>query len=140
MVFSQKKKSLYIPNALTQVYFAVEDNDCCTRNCCGSRRPFDMKVLDAFQHEILHFYRPLRCSCVSCCLPCCCLQSIEVSSPPGQIIGRIQEEWTCWFSNFAVKDENDQTVLRIEGPCCTYSCCSDVTFKVSDAVFIEFFF
>lgn len=110
-----------------QVYMAVEDTDCCTRNCFGPIRPFDMKVLDAYQNEVIHLYRPLACS--SCCFPCC-LQSIEVSSPPGHVVGRIEQEWTCWYPNFRIKNHADETVLRIEGPCCTLSCGNDVNFKV----------
>ena len=42
-----------IKNSIGQkVYYAVEDNDCCTRNCCGPMRPFDMKVMDNFRNEV----------------------------------------------------------------------------------------
>lgn len=112
-----------------QVYIAKEDNDCCTRNCCGACRPFDMKVMDLYSNEIIHFYRPLRCT--GCCYPCC-MQSIEIASPPGEIIGHVKEEWTCWFPNFKIQNHLGDTVLRIEGPCCTWSCCSDIDFKVTN--------
>ncbi|XP_006816091.2 phospholipid scramblase 2-like [Saccoglossus kowalevskii] len=57
-----------IKNSMGQrVYFAAEDTDCCTRQCCGSARPFDMKVLDNQQREVIHLHRPLRCS--SCWYP-----------------------------------------------------------------------
>lgn len=108
------------------MYWAIEDNDCCTRNCFGSIRPFDMRILDAAQNEVIHFYRPLRCS--SCCFPCC-LQGMEVSSY-GQILGRVEQEWTCWYPNYSVKNHAGETVLRIEGPFCTISCGNDVNFRV----------
>lgn len=42
-----------IKNSLGQkVYYAVEDNDCCTRNCCGPMRPFDMKIMDNYRNEV----------------------------------------------------------------------------------------
>lgn len=42
-----------IKNSVGQkVYYAVEDNDCCTRNCCGPMRPFDMKIMDNFRNEV----------------------------------------------------------------------------------------
>lgn len=116
-----------IPLFSLKVYLAVEDTDCCTRNCCGNSRPFDMKVMDLYNNEIIHFNRPLACT--GCCFPCC-LQSIEISAPPGQVIGRVAETWTCWYSNFAIKNQNDETILRIEGPCCNWSCCKDINFKV----------
>lgn len=110
---------------------AAEDTDCCTRNCCGSIRPFDMKIFDVNQSEIIHFHRPLACS--SCCFPCC-LQSLEVSAPVGHTIGRIQQEWTLCYPHFSVKNHLDETVLRIEGPCCTCSCGGDVDFQVENCL------
>lgn len=52
-----------------KVYRAVEDTDCCTRCFCGPWRPFDMKILDANNMEVIHLYRTLACS--SCFFPCC---------------------------------------------------------------------
>lgn len=52
-----------------KVYYAVEDSDCLTRNCCGPLRPFDMKILDNFKNEVIHLNRPLACD--SCWFPCC---------------------------------------------------------------------
>ena len=66
------------------------DTDCCTRQCCGPSRPFDMKILDNLQREVIHLSRPLRCS--SCWFPCC-LQEIEVQSPPGTILGYCTQSW-----------------------------------------------
>ncbi|KAH8378974.1 hypothetical protein KR009_002348 [Drosophila setifemur] len=117
-----------IKNALGQkVYYAVEDNDCCTRNCCGPSRPFDMKVFDNFQQEVIHMHRPLACS--SCLFPCC-LQSIEVSAPPGNVIGTIEQEWSICSPSFRILNHIGDTVLRIEGPFCTFSMCGDVEFNV----------
>ncbi|XP_031637615.1 phospholipid scramblase 2-like isoform X1 [Contarinia nasturtii] len=59
-----------IKNSLGQkVYWAVEENDCCTRNCCGPSRPFDMKIMDIYKNQVIHLSRPLACS--SCFFPCC---------------------------------------------------------------------
>lgn len=52
-----------------QIYFAAEDTDCCTRNCCGPLRPFDMQILDNTQNEVIHLSRPLACD--TCWFPCC---------------------------------------------------------------------
>ncbi|KAI8040312.1 hypothetical protein M5D96_006252 [Drosophila gunungcola] len=117
-----------IKNALGQkVYFAAEDNDCCTRNCCGPARPFDMRVFDNFQQEVIHMHRPLACS--SCLFPCC-LQSIEVSAPPGNVIGTIEQEWSICSPSFRILNHLGDTVMRIEGPFCTFSLCGDVEFNV----------
>ena len=29
-----------------EVYYAKEDTDCCTRQCCGPARPFDINIVD----------------------------------------------------------------------------------------------
>ncbi|XP_023256379.1 phospholipid scramblase 2-like [Seriola lalandi dorsalis] len=59
-----------IKNSLGQkIYKAKEKNDCCTRNCCGSLRSFDMKIKDNMDREVIRLIRPFRC--VSCWCPCC---------------------------------------------------------------------
>lgn len=117
-----------IKNSLGQkVYWAAESNDCCTRNCCGPHRPFDMKIMDIHKTQVLHLYRPLRCD--SCCFPCC-LQTMEVSSPPGNVIGTVEQNWSIFTPSFDLKDQTGQTVLKIEGPLCTFSLCGDVEFQV----------
>lgn len=66
----ETKNKFTVKNSLGQkVYYAVEDNDCLTRNCCGPLRPFDMKILDNYRTEVMHLHRPLACD--SCCFPCC---------------------------------------------------------------------
>lgn len=125
----ETKNKYVIKNSLGQdVYFAGEDTDCCTRNCCGPTRPFDMKIVDSSQREVLHLYRPLRCD--SCWFPCC-LQEMEVSSPPGNVIGYVEQNWSVFKPSFDIKDQSGQTVLKIEGPFCTFSLCGDVEFQVT---------
>ena len=46
------------------------------------------------------------------------------------MVGTIQQEWTLIYPQFVIKDEAGNPVLRIEGPLCPISCCSDVDFKV----------
>lgn len=75
----------------------ISDTDCCTRMCCGPGRPFDMKIFDNSQREVIHLNRPLRCS--ACCFPCC-LQEIEVTSPPGTPVGYIAQKYDNSKSQF----------------------------------------
>ncbi|XP_055294923.1 phospholipid scramblase 2-like [Sitodiplosis mosellana] len=118
-----------VKNTLGQkVYWAAENNDCCTRNCCGPLRRFKMQVFDAYQNEVMHLRRPAACD--SCFFPCC-LQSIEVSAPPGRYIGSVQQKWSVCHPYFSIKDLHGDTILRIEGPLCTWSICgNDVEFKI----------
>lgn len=113
-----------------QVYIAKEDTDCCTRQVCGPSRPFQINICDGQGQEVINLDRPLRCQ--SCCFPCC-LQEMEVTSPPGTLIGSVEQQWSILYPRFLIKDETGQTVLRIEGPLCPCSCCGDVEFKVVSA-------
>ena len=77
-----------VRNSMGQnVFYAVEENDCLSRQCCGPLRPFTIHVLDNFGQEVITVTRPLKC--MSCFFPCC-LQEVS--------------EATCcvlrWFSSF----------------------------------------
>jgi len=121
-----------IKNSLGQnVYYAVEDTDCCTRQCCGPMREFNMKVFDNANNEVIHLYRPFRCTL--CCCPCF-LQEIEVQSPPGTPIGYVIQKWSICTPGckpqFEITDAQRNPILKIEGPLCVIACCMDVDFKV----------
>ncbi|XP_072897648.1 phospholipid scramblase 1-like [Hemitrygon akajei] len=118
-----------IKNSLgQQVYFAAEENDFCTRNCCGNMRPFDMKIVNTLGQPVMNLYRPLKCT--GCCCPCC-LQEIEVMAPPGQPIGYVIENWHPFLPTFTVQNENREPVLKIGGPFCVCGC-GDVDFQVTN--------
>jgi len=111
-----------------QVFKAKEDTNCINRQCCGPARPFDMKLTDNHGNEVIHLDRPLRCS--TCCFPCC-LQKMEVQSPPGTVIGTLEQDWSILHPKYTIRDERGNPVLKIQGPICTWSCFgSDVEFKV----------
>lgn len=55
---------------------------------------------------------------------------MTVSSPPGAVIGTIEQEWSMWYPQFVIKNGAGDIVLRIEGPACRFSCGGDVEFKV----------
>lgn len=117
-----------IKNSLGQrVYFAVEDTDCCTRNCCGASRPFTLRILDNLGREVMTLERPLRCS--SCCFPCC-LQEIEIQAPPGVPVGYVTQTWHPCLPKFTLQNEKKQDVLKVVGPCVVCSCCSDIDFEL----------
>lgn len=118
-----------IKNTLGQkVYWAAEDNDCCTRNCCGPLRRFNLQVFDIHQNEVLHLKRPAACD--SCLFPCC-MQTILVEAPPGSFIGSVEQVWAMCYPHFVIKNAVGDVILRIQGPFCTYSMCgNDVEFKI----------
>lgn len=112
-----------IRNSMGQdVFKAKEDSDCCSRMMCGNVRPFSVAVTDFQDREVMLFSRPFNC----------CLQSIEVQSPPGTVIGSVQQECNLCSSEFVVYDQSDNPTLRISGPpsCFAFSLCGDVEFQV----------
>lgn len=117
-----------IKNSLGQkIYKAKEKNDCCTRNCCGSLRSFDMKIKDNNDREVIRLIRPFRC--VSCWCPCC-LQEMEVQAPPGTTVGYVKQDWHPFLPKFSIQGPNKETLLRLEGPCFACNCCGDVNFEL----------
>uniref|UniRef100_A0A1A8B223 Phospholipid scramblase n=1 Tax=Nothobranchius furzeri TaxID=105023 RepID=A0A1A8B223_NOTFU len=122
-----------IKNSLGQkIYKAKEKNDCCTRNCCGSLRSFDMKIKDNADREVIRLIRPFRC--VSCWCPCC-LQEMEVQAPPGTTVGFVKQDWHPFLPKFSIQGPNKETLMKLEGPCFACNCCGDVNFEVkSDLV------
>lgn len=129
--FETKNKYLVTNNLGQKVYFAAEDSDCLSRNCCGNLRPFEMKIVDNFGNQVISLNRPLACQ--GCCFPCC-LQTMEVSSPPGSIIGTIEQNWSIFYPSYSVKNASGDIIFRIEGPFCACKCCcQDVNFKVLSA-------
>lgn len=117
-----------IKNSMGQrVYFAAEENDCCTRNCCGPGRPFTIKIIDNTGREVITLSRPCRCS--SCLCPCC-LQELEVQAPAGVTIGYVVQNWHPCLPKFSIQNERREDILKIIGPCVVCSCCSDIEFEV----------
>ncbi|XP_053199431.1 phospholipid scramblase 2-like [Scomber japonicus] len=117
-----------IKNSLGQkIYKAKEKNDCCTRNCCGSLRSFDMKIKDNMDREVIRLVRPFRC--VSCWCPCC-LQELEVQAPPGTTVGYVKQDWHPCLPKFSIQGANKETLMKLEGPCFACNCCGDVNFEL----------
>ncbi|KAG7526452.1 hypothetical protein JOB18_040354 [Solea senegalensis] len=117
-----------VRNSMGQsVFYAVEENDCLSRQCCGPVRSFTIHILDNFGQEIITITRPLKC--MSCCFPCC-LQELEVQSPPGNTVGYVMQQWHPFSPKFIVTNENCEPVLKIHGPFCGWSFLPDVDFEL----------
>ena len=73
--FETQNKYKVLNSMGQEVYKAKEKSGCCTRQCCGPIRPFEMEITDGHGNEVIHLERPLACT--SCFCPCW-LQSMEV--------------------------------------------------------------
>ncbi|XP_051253995.1 phospholipid scramblase 1-like isoform X1 [Dicentrarchus labrax] len=110
-----------------QVFVATEENDIFTMQACGPGRPFTIHLHDNIGQEVLTVIRPLRCT--MCCFPCC-LQELEVHSPPGNPIGYVEQNWHPGLPKFTILNEMRSPQLKIKGQWCDCSCMSDVIFEV----------
>lgn len=61
------------------------------------------------------------------------LKKVEVQAPPGQVVGYVKQAWSILKPKYLIQDASEQTVLKIEGPCCTCNICGDVEFQVYSA-------
>ncbi|CAJ0950438.1 unnamed protein product, partial [Mesorhabditis belari] len=97
------KNSYVLMNSIgEQVYYALEESDCCTRQCCAQDRDFTMHITDHFQNEVLTIKRPFKCCIYSCFagLKICGHEAwIELSTREkirnvdGQPCGAIRKKW-----------------------------------------------
>ncbi|XP_053318677.1 phospholipid scramblase 1-like isoform X2 [Spea bombifrons] len=110
-----------------RIFTAQERSSVCARWFCGSSRPLTLQVCDPSGREIIHFRRPLKCT--SCCFPCC-LQEMEVQSPPGNTIGYVTQTWHPFVPKYSLLTETREPVLKVVGPCLMSSCCGDINFQV----------
>lgn len=76
------------------VFYAVEENDCLSRQCCGPLRPFTIHVLDNFGQEVITVTRPLKC--MSCFFPCC-LQEVSETTLWHAHIMSMKLQCSRWF-------------------------------------------
>ncbi|EDL20919.1 uncharacterized protein LOC78459 isoform X1 [Mus musculus] len=110
-----------------KVYYAAEDFNFLTLNCCGAIRPFTMRIFDNSGREVITLRRPLRCDC--CCCPCC-LQQIEIQAPPGVPVGYVIQTWHPCRPKFTVQNEEKQDVLKIIGPICVCNIGGSIDFEI----------
>ncbi|CAB3377823.1 Hypothetical predicted protein [Cloeon dipterum] len=116
-----------IKNSMGQkIFSAKESSGCLVRNCC-TNRPFNMKIYDNFGNMVIHLHRPFACQ--SCWCPYW-LQTMEVTAPPGTLVGTVEQDWTILTPHFSIKDAAGNFVLKIKG---FYSFCGDVEFKILSA-------
>ena len=53
------------------------------------------------------------------------------SSADDQLLGTVEQEWTCWNYQFVVKDQHGRSAFRFGGGDCCWECgCSSTKFDV----------
>ncbi|EYB90205.1 hypothetical protein Y032_0222g2611 [Ancylostoma ceylanicum] len=118
-----------------QVYYAFEESDCCERVCCGPNRGFTIHIVDNYGREVIRIRRAFRC-CGKACFGLCgdvpgCGSVCKIESPPGRLIGKVEQRGAFCASSFVIKDQNDRVIFQIYGPLCCFMCgCHDKEFPV----------
>ncbi|XP_048736593.1 phospholipid scramblase 2-like isoform X1 [Ostrea edulis] len=118
-----------------QVYFAAEESDTCTRQCCGPNRGFTMHITDNMGQEVIRVTREFKCG--AGCPWCACVDAlaheITIEAPPGQVVGYVKQEQSWCPPNYSIQDANHQEILHMTGPVCmiTGPCCpNDIDFDI----------
>jgi hypothetical protein len=106
-----------------QMYFAFEEGNACLRQCCGPRRSFTMHVVDNQNAEVMRVereFKPCGGGAGGSCYACCDLtqEVITVEAPPGNLIGSMRQGCSWAPPKYTVLNENEEEVLKIEGPVC----------------------
>lgn len=57
-------------------------------------------------------------------------QKIEVYSPPGCLVGTVEQDWSLLTPLFTIRNALYEEVLKIEGPVCQLICGCEAEFKV----------
>uniref|UniRef100_A0A2A4JGQ3 Phospholipid scramblase n=1 Tax=Heliothis virescens TaxID=7102 RepID=A0A2A4JGQ3_HELVI len=109
---SENRYIVRVPNG-EALYIASETSTSTQRCLCGSGRAFTMHLHDNTRQEAMVLKR--RLAAASCCFPCR-LQEIKVITPPGDYVGRVQQQCTWMVPFYLVRDVNDQVLFVVEGP------------------------
>ena len=118
-----------------QVFFGAEESSGWTRNCCGAMRNFDLILVNGQAEEVARFKRPFHCTCrwFHLCWSPCALQEMDIEVQ-GELIGRIEQKWSCLDPIYNIYDAEGGLVLRIKGPICALSCANDINYEVSNLI------
>ncbi|XP_047018924.1 uncharacterized protein LOC124629539 [Helicoverpa zea] len=109
---SENRYIVRVPNG-EALYIASETSTSTQRCLCGSGRAFTMHLHDNTRQEAMVLKR--RLAAASCCFPCR-LQEIKVITPPGDYVGRVQQQCTWMVPFYLVRDVNEQVLFVVEGP------------------------
>ncbi|CAH2102168.1 unnamed protein product [Euphydryas editha] len=109
---SENRYVVRVPHG-ESLYVASEVSSKAQRSLCGTGRAFVMHLHDSTRQEALMLKR--RLAAASCLFPCR-LQEMTVVTPPGDYIGRIQQQWTWVVPFYLVRNATDDVLYVIEGP------------------------
>ncbi|CAG5058346.1 unnamed protein product [Parnassius apollo] len=109
------------------VYTVEEENSWWVGYFCYGLRPLQLRVMNSLGLEVMRINRPYACT--ARVLPCQ-LQHLDVFSPPGRLIGTVEQQWAAVRPLYLIKDENGRELFWIRGPFITLSLFRDLEFPM----------
>ncbi|CAB3255108.1 unnamed protein product [Arctia plantaginis] len=109
------------------IYTIEEENNWWVGYLCYGLRPLQLRVRNCHGMEVMTINRPFAFT--SRVLPCQ-LQTLEIFSPPGHLIGTVQQQWTALRPLYLVLNERGDSLFWIRGPVNTLTCFKDVQFQI----------
>ncbi|CAH2061034.1 unnamed protein product, partial [Iphiclides podalirius] len=123
-----KKNKFFVRTPDSNLVFTVEEeNSWWVGYLCYGLRPMQLRVINNLGQEVMRINRPYACT--ARVLPCQ-LQHLEVFSPPGRLIGTIEQQWAAVRPLYLVRNEDGDEVFTIRGPYVTISLFRDVEFTI----------
>lgn len=112
-----------------KIMYAAEEQNCCQQVCCGACRAFIINVKDANGKDLLKLERGLDCAC---CFSCLFADKLVVSTPSGQVLGRIVERCDILYPKYDLLNASGGRVLKSKGPLmpCSIGCLTQPEFKI----------
>lgn len=130
LLVSQKSKVILLQNVAVDYRYKVKnvlgENVYIANEKINITTDDKIKLLDQFNNEVMQITCPDRCSWL-CCFPSC-RDMVEVSAPPGHVIGTVEEVLSFTKPRFQVKNTVDTVIFNIEGPSCY--CFGNVTMHI----------
>eukprot|EP00931_Biecheleriopsis_adriatica_P043719 TRINITY_DN24980_c0_g1_i2.p1 TRINITY_DN24980_c0_g1~~TRINITY_DN24980_c0_g1_i2.p1 ORF type:complete len:207 (-),score=20.49 TRINITY_DN24980_c0_g1_i2:88-708(-) len=136
------KYKIYAEGGEHELFYAVEQTDCCTRQmkqCVPDCAPWNLHILyteGGANMNAFHIERP--CTCTFCCFnrP----KADVMDATTGLKMGSLIDPFACCDLTFTLNDANDEPVLKANGGCCQWGLCcplpcgpcAEVNFPIED--------
>lgn len=126
-----------------ELFYAVEQTDCCTRQakqCLPDCAPWNLDILytqGGARQLSFKMQRDWTCTC--CCFNRPVVEIVDVMS--GNKIGSMQDPFACCDLTFTIRDPNDNPQIKAVGGCCQWGLCcplpcgpcAEVNFPLEDS-------
>ncbi|XP_059620530.1 phospholipid scramblase 2 [Phlebotomus argentipes] len=96
------------------LFYASETSSKNSRLLCGYSRPFSMHITDKTNREALTLRRTTCCGPVYA--PLCVNQTVQVWTPPGDLLGYVEQADSLTSCDFRVLHANKEVLYYIHGP------------------------